>query len=274
MRGFMNPFDDIFHNFQFRGGLEANCNITFMEAAKGVTKTIEVLEVDLRGQKQIRQVNVPIPAGVADGQTLRMSLGGAQEVFITVRVATSDYFRREEYDVHTTAYISLSQALLGGVIRIAGLHGDINLRIPQGTSSHTEMTLSGRGIKHMESYNTHGDHVVHIMIKMPASMTEEQLEIIREYAYLEKNTPGTINGVDKSSFRDFRMRKPQQEEQKQRDQEQSQKKEEETVDQTSSDKFSPNNEEKSTDAKGTLAKIIEAINENETVKMVKKKLWG
>lgn len=220
-----------------------------------------------------------------------MSLGGAQEVFITVRVATSDYFRREEYDVHTTAYISLSQALLGGVIRIAGLHGDINLRIPQvnsrhavivltslsntqGTSSHTEMTLSGRGIKHMESYNTHGDHVVHIMIKMPASMTEEQLEIIREYAYLEKNTPGTINGVDKSSFRDFRMRKPQQEEQKQRDQEQSQKKEEETVDQTSSDKFSPNNEEKSTDAKGTLAKIIEAINENETVKMVKKKLWG
>ena len=220
-----------------------------------------------------------------------MSLGGAQEVFITVRVATSDYFRREEYDVHTTAYISLSQALLGGVIRIAGLHGDINLRIPQvnsrhavtvltslsitqGTSSHTEMTLSGRGIKHMESYNTHGDHVVHIMIKMPASMTEEQLEIIREYAYLEKNTPGTINGVDKSSFRDFRMRKPQQEEQKQRDQEQSQKKEKETVDQTSSDKFSPNNEEKSTDAKGTLAKIIEAINENETVKMVKKKLWG
>ena len=71
MRGFMNPLDDIFHNFQFRGGLEANCNITFMEAAKGVTKTIEVLEVDLRGQKQIRQVNVPIPAGVADGQTLR-----------------------------------------------------------------------------------------------------------------------------------------------------------------------------------------------------------
>ena len=60
-----------------------------------------------------------------------MSLGGAQEVFITVRVAASDYFRREEYDVHTTAYISLSQALLGGVIRIAGLHGDINLRIPQ-----------------------------------------------------------------------------------------------------------------------------------------------
>ena len=63
----------------------------------------------------------------------RMSLGGGQEVFITVRVAESDYFRREGQDVHTTAYISLSQALLGGVIRITGLHGDLNLRIPQVT---------------------------------------------------------------------------------------------------------------------------------------------
>ena len=62
-----------------------------------------------------------------------MSLGGGQEVFITVRVAESDYFRREGQDVHTTAYISLSQALLGGVIRITGLYGDLNLRIPQVT---------------------------------------------------------------------------------------------------------------------------------------------
>ena len=65
----------------------------------------------------------------------RLSLGGGQEVFITVRVAESDYFRREGQDVHTTAYISLSQALLGGVIRITGLHGDLNLRIPQVTQS-------------------------------------------------------------------------------------------------------------------------------------------
>merc|ERR1712029_492880 len=148
----------------------------------------------------MKMVNVPIPAGISDGQTLRMSLGGGQEIFITVRVDTSDYFRRENYDVHITAFISLGQALLGGVIRITGLHQDINLRIPQGTSSHTEMTLSGRGIKNMESHSAYGDHIVHIMIKMPVNMTEEQKELIREYAYLEKDTPGTINGVDRNSF--------------------------------------------------------------------------
>ena len=206
MRGFMNPFDDIFQNFQFRGGLEATCHVSFMEAAKGTSKALEVEEVDRLGGRQLRQVMVPIPAGISDGQTLRLSMGGGQELFVTCRVGQSDYFRREGYDVHTTAYISLSQALLGGIIRISGLHDDINLRIPPGTSSHTEMTLSGRGIKHMESYNTRGDHIVLIMIKMPVVMTEEQKELIREYAYLEKDTPGTVNGVDKNSFI-FRRRK-------------------------------------------------------------------
>ena len=72
----------------------------------------------------------------------RLSLGGGQEVFITVRVAESDYFRREGQDVHTTAHISLSQALLGGVIRITGLHGDLNLRIPQVTQSSSMLLLT------------------------------------------------------------------------------------------------------------------------------------
>ena len=68
----------------------------------------------------------------------RMSMGQNREVFITVRVEESDYFRREGYDVHTTASISISisQALLGGIIRLTGLHEDINLRIPSGISSH------------------------------------------------------------------------------------------------------------------------------------------
>ena len=69
-------------------------------------------------------------------------MGQNREVFITVRVEETDYFRREGYDVHTTASIGISQALLGGIISLTGLHEDINLRIPAGTSSRTVMTLS------------------------------------------------------------------------------------------------------------------------------------
>ena len=118
---------------------------------------------------------------------------------MTVRVEESDYFRREGQDVHTQASISLSQAILGGVIRVSGLYEDINLRIPAGTSSHTAMTLSDRGIKHMDSSNQFGDHVVHITIKMPTNLTEEQLELVREYALTERDTPGTVDGLERSS---------------------------------------------------------------------------
>eukprot|EP00092_Neocalanus_flemingeri_P032078 GFUD01034866.1.p1 GENE.GFUD01034866.1~~GFUD01034866.1.p1 ORF type:complete len:414 (+),score=122.68 GFUD01034866.1:81-1322(+) len=255
-RGFGNPFDEIFSNFQFRGGMEATCHLTFNQAAKGVTKEVEVVEADRLGNRQKKIVQVPVPAGVADGQTLRMSMGQGREVFITVRVEESDYFRREGYDVHSTASISLSQALLGGIIRITGLHEDINLRIPAGTSSHTAMTLSGRGIKHMESFNTFGDHIVNLVIKMPTRLTQEQKELIREFAYTEKDTPGTVTGVDMSKF-SFRQKKDSTESPTAG-----------TTDTTSQES------EKSDNLQGTLDKITEAVNSNETVQKIKKTIFG
>ncbi|XP_023332094.1 dnaJ homolog subfamily A member 3, mitochondrial [Eurytemora carolleeae] len=158
--GFSNPFDDIF-NFQFQGGQQAQTTISFTESAKGVTKEVDVLQMtgNLRNPSLNKsRIKVPIPAGISDGQTLRLSLGN-QEVFVTVRVQPSDYYRREGYDIHTDANISISQAILGGIIRIQGLYEDLNIRIPPGTDSHTELTLSGRGLKHMEAYNTYGDHI-------------------------------------------------------------------------------------------------------------------
>merc|ERR1719481_1403500 len=126
-----------------------------------------------------------------------MSMGQGREVFVTVRVEESDYFRRSGCDVHTSANISISQALLGGIIRVKGLYEELNLRIPAGTSSHSEMRLSGRGIKKLESFNSFGDHIVHIIIKLPTHLTAEQKDLVREYAYLESNTPGTVTGVDR-----------------------------------------------------------------------------
>ena len=141
--------------------------------------------------------------------------------------------------------------------------------IYQGTSSHTEMTLSGRGIKHMESYNTHGDHIVHIMIKMPVNMTEEQKELIKEYAYLETDTPGTVNGIDKSSWvRGFRKRDVEKEEEEYYKQQKQEEREQSERDDM------PSQDDKRSDSKGTIAKIVDAISENETVKYIKKKIFG
>ena len=111
---------------------------------------------------------------------------------------------------------------------------------------------------------------------MPVNMTEEQKEILREFAHLEKDTPGTITGVDKSSFRNFRMRKPSEKQESNdnfsdKTDKTSSESREQSSRVSSDNKVSP---DMGTDAKGTLAKIIDAVNENETVKFIKKKIWG
>lgn len=114
---------------------------------------------------QRKLVSVPVPAGVEDGQTLRMQAAN-KELFITFKVAKSDYFRRDGADVHTDAEVSLSQALLGGTIIVQGLFEDVTLRIPPGTSSHTRMRITGKGMKRINSYGQ-GDHYVHLKIRIP-----------------------------------------------------------------------------------------------------------
>ena len=113
--------------------------------------------IECRGSgqtKQKKKVNVPVPAGIEDGQTVRLAVGDSRqkEIFITFRVESSDYFRRQGSDVHTDAHISISQAVFGGNIRVMGVHEDINVQIPTGTSSHTRMRINGKGIKKVSGY--------------------------------------------------------------------------------------------------------------------------
>ena len=116
------------------------------------------------------------------------------DAYLSFQVEKSRLFRREGADIHSDVTISLSQAVLGGSIRIPGIYENILLnvstvmyklfqafflisfiqvylcgfvfQIPQGTSSHTRIRLPGKGIARTHSYG-HGDHYVHVKIKIP-----------------------------------------------------------------------------------------------------------
>jgi len=109
-------------------------------------------------------------------------------------VEKSEYFIRKGSDVHTEASISLAQAALGGTIRVQGIYEDLNLQIPPGTPSHTRMRMSGKGIKKVSGFG-HGDHHINIKIKAPKVLTAEQAALIKAYAEIEKDTPGTVMGL-------------------------------------------------------------------------------
>jgi len=142
---------------------------------------------------QRKKVTVPVPAGIEDGQTVRMPVG-RKEVFITFRVEKSDYFTRRGADVHSDAAISIAQAALGGAIRVQGVYEDLNLQIPPGTPSHTKMKMTGKGLKRVSGYG-HGDHYINIKIQPPKSLDTKQKALLQAYAEIENSTPGTIRGL-------------------------------------------------------------------------------
>jgi len=146
------------------------------------------------GQTNQRQkISVPVPAGIDDGQTVRMPVGN-KEVFITFRVEKSEYFTRKGADVYTDASISLAQSALGGSIRVQGIYEDLNIQIPPGTNSHTRMRMAGKGIKKVSGYG-HGDHYINIKIQPPKQLSDKQAALLKVFAELESNTPGTVHGL-------------------------------------------------------------------------------
>lgn len=129
---------------------------------------------------QRKTVIVPVPSGVSDGQTVRMRITNNKELYVTFKVSKSDYFRRDDADIHTDAVISISQAILGDVVTIEGLYEQLNVNISPGTSSHARIRLPQKGVKRIDSYGR-GDHYVHIRIRVPEKPTSRQKELIREF---------------------------------------------------------------------------------------------
>uniref|UniRef100_A0A6Q2ZM04 DnaJ homolog subfamily A member 3, mitochondrial n=1 Tax=Esox lucius TaxID=8010 RepID=A0A6Q2ZM04_ESOLU len=143
--------------------------------------------------KQRQTVTVPVPAGVDNGQTVRMPVG-KKEVYITFRVQKSPVFRRDGVDIHSDVLISVAQAILGGSAQVQGLHSTIDIQIPPGCQADQKIRLQGKGIRRMNSYS-YGDHHVHIKIRVPKKLTNRQRSLILKYAEEEAEVEGTVNGV-------------------------------------------------------------------------------
>ncbi|XP_067089796.1 dnaJ homolog subfamily A member 3, mitochondrial-like [Osmerus mordax] len=143
--------------------------------------------------KQRRTVMVPVPAGVEEGQTVRMPVGN-KEIFITFRVQRSPVFRRDGADIHSDVLISVAQAILGGTARAQGLYEALNLTIPAGVQTDHRIHLTGKGIARISGYGF-GDHYVHIKIRVPKLLTDRQRALLMSYAEDETDVEGTVNGV-------------------------------------------------------------------------------
>lgn len=146
--------------------------------------------------KKHKKIKVNIPAGVDDGQQLRLSGQGeaginggpAGDLYIVFQVRASDKFERDGDDIYLELPITFPQAALGDDIEVPTIHGKVKMKIPAGTQSGDRFRLKGKGVKNVHGYGTGDQHVI-VQIKTPKKLTEKQKELLREFASVSGDIP-------------------------------------------------------------------------------------
>jgi len=141
------------------------------------------------GYKHVqKKLKVTVPAGIADGNRLRVSGEGQPganggpngDLYIFFAVKEHPIFERHENDLHCTVPINIVQAVLGATIEVPTLEGPHKLEIPEGTQSQTELRLKGRGVAEVQGRGGRGDLVVHVVVKIPTKITKDQRKIFEQ----------------------------------------------------------------------------------------------
>jgi molecular chaperone DnaJ len=133
---------------------------------------------------------VDIPAGVDTGSTLRLSKrgavgprgGGAGDLYVHVRVAPHELYRREGDDLVADLPVSIAQAALGTVLTLATLDGEPEeIAVPHGTQPGKEFVYRGRGVPRLQGRGR-GDLKVRVDVQVPTKLSEFEIELLKKYA--------------------------------------------------------------------------------------------
>lgn len=139
--------------------------------------------------RRTKRVTVKVPAGVNDGQSVRVrgegnvGSGGAPsgDLLAEVRIKPHKLFKRREFDVYCEVPISFAQAALGAEIEVPTLDGKVNYTIPEGTQTGREFILRGKGIPQVGNPKLRGDHHFSVVVETPTKLTNEQKELLRQF---------------------------------------------------------------------------------------------
>ena len=169
----------------------ATIALSLEEAFKGTTRTLSFREpiVDPRTNQvtnKTRSIKVNIPAGVVEGQHIR--LGGQGEpgrgggisgdLYLAVEVLPHRFFITDGKDIHLSLPITPWEAALGANIAVPTLGGDIKLKIPPNSQTGSKLRLKGRGL----SKSKPGDQYVVLKIHVPKPKTEDQRKLYEQMA--------------------------------------------------------------------------------------------
>lgn len=139
-----------------------------------------------------KQVRITVPAGVANGQVIKLKGHGGPgvnggpngDLYITFVIEDNPQFKRIGDDLYTTIDLELYTAVLGGEITIDTFGGKIKLKVKPETQNGTKVRLKGKGFPVYKKEEQYGDLIVTYNIKIPTNLTENQKELFRQLSQL------------------------------------------------------------------------------------------
>lgn len=143
-----------------------------------------------------KKIAVTIPAGIDDGQSIRIREKGEPginggprgDLLVEVNVQRHPIFQRQDMNIFSTAPISFAQAALGGDVRIKTVDGDVLYTVKPGTQTDTKVRLKGKGVPSLRNKSIRGDHYVTLVVEVPTKLSEEAKEALRSYDRLSGNS--------------------------------------------------------------------------------------
>jgi len=157
----------------------------------GRGKIIKTPCTTCKGKGKVRRTNrvkVKIPAGVDEGQSVRVRNEGSVgtnggpngDLLVEILIKRHPIFEREYMDVLCEVPISFTQAALGATIQVPTLDGKVSYEIPEGTQTGREFVLRDKGIPEVNNPRRRGNHRFTVVVETPTKLTKEQKELLRQ----------------------------------------------------------------------------------------------
>lgn len=135
-----------------------------------------------------KNISVDIPAGVDNGQPIRLSGygdcgingGPSGDLMINISVKNHPVFTRKGYDIHCDIPVTYMEAVLGAEITVPTIDGDVKYNISEGTQTGTVFRLRSKGVKKLNR-SDRGDQYVKVYVEVPKNLTKKQKDLLRDF---------------------------------------------------------------------------------------------
>ncbi len=187
---YSNFFESMFGNMG--GGKQRTSSFKGQDYASEIR--LNLLDI-LVSQKQTLSVNgksirITIPAGVENGQTIKITGHGATgvnggpngDLYISFVIDNTTKFKRDGNNLFQEVELDLFTAVLGGEITLETLTSKVKLTIPEGTQNATKVKLKGKGMPVYKKEGEFGDLIISYKVKIPTNLSEKQKELFKEIA--------------------------------------------------------------------------------------------